>query len=115
MMRGSTSGVKSRMSSAIFNSRAHSVHRGQSGCCLAVKGERKTTRMTKTDARRTSREERLGDGGHVRCGREAGGNAEEERASEASFPLAACIIQKLAGLYTGRCCTSKQIEMQTAE
>lgn len=52
---------------------------------------------------------------------EKSGEMEEEREGErgrregGSFPLAACIIQKLAGLYTRVfCCTSKQIEMQTA-
>lgn len=52
---------------------------------------------------------------------EKSGEMEEERVKErekgegGSFPLAACIIQKLAGLYTRVfCCTSKQIEMQTA-
>lgn len=51
---------------------------------------------------------------------EKSGEMDEERERErgegggASFPLAACIIQKLAGLYTRVfCCTSKQIEMQT--
>lgn len=58
--------------------------------------------MTKTDARS------IGAGGEEAYGDEArdegkseGEMRERESESEASFPLAACIIQKLAGLYTG--------------
>lgn len=105
---------------AIFNSRIPSVRRGQGGSCLP---SRSGSAARGGKGLKGKDERGDGDGCTLRVADRTeisarDGRRTRERGRErerASFPLAACIIQKLAGLYTPVfCCMSKQIEMQTA-
>jgi len=89
----------------IFNSRILSQCRGPTRVARVFSSvgrgwKGKTKRMTKTDVSEWKRErEREREiEGRGKCRRNERKRGERER--EASFPLAACIIQKLAGLYT---------------